>query len=293
MHPSTSHTPPNDPTDPINHDDPESQPIDPLLSFTKPARLTSVDLLRGLTVFSMILVNTSNPGSFSFLQHTAWTGMTFADTIFPTFLFIVGVSIPLALNPERHLSGLDMRSWRTKTTRRILVRGLKLWCIGFVLLNLVPYIGMRWFVSPEEAFLRIPGVLQRIAVCYVVVALVHVQVLGREDGAVEEMRGISRQIWCASMIVFPSGLLVVYLILTYTLTGCTERDSFLDPPECSAEAYLDTIVFTRSHNYNLGAFDPEGMNPVHVHETIPPHTHTHTRNYPPHFQAPSPPSLQF
>jgi predicted acyltransferase len=66
-----------------------------------PARLLSVDALRGLTVAAMVLVN--NPGTWSAvyapLRHAAWHGWTPTDMVFPFFLFVVGVSIPLALGP--------------------------------------------------------------------------------------------------------------------------------------------------------------------------------------------------
>ena len=73
-------------------------------------RLLSVDALRGLTVAAMVLVN--NPGTWSAvyapLQHAAWHGWTPTDMVFPFFLFVVGVSIPLALGPalERRADGL-------------------------------------------------------------------------------------------------------------------------------------------------------------------------------------------
>jgi predicted acyltransferase len=66
-------------------------------------RILSVDVLRGLTVAAMVLVN--NPGSWAHvyapLRHAEWHGVTPTDTIFPFFLFIVGVAIPLALGPRQ------------------------------------------------------------------------------------------------------------------------------------------------------------------------------------------------
>ena len=62
-------------------------------------RLVSLDVFRGMTLASMVLVN--NPGTWSAvyapLQHAAWHGWTPTDMVFPFFLFVVGVSIPLAL----------------------------------------------------------------------------------------------------------------------------------------------------------------------------------------------------
>lgn len=244
----------------------EPQPSDPLLAqaahYHPPARLTSVDLLRGLTIFCMILVNTSSSRSFTFLQHPAWTGMTFADVIFPTFLFISGVSIPLALDLQRFVSRMEIsrhddradthaRQWRRITTRKIIFRSVNLWLLGFILLNVVPYYAYWWAISPEAANLRVPGVLQRIAACYLVVALVHVWVFTRGG-----IRGVWK--WWGWRVLFPAVILVAWAIPTYTLTGCKERVSTFEPPECSAEAYLDTLIFEKKHLYMEKAFDPEG-----------------------------------
>jgi len=120
-------------------------------------RVISVDVLRGLTVAAMVLVN--NPGSWSAiywpLRHAEWNGFTPTDMIFPFFLFIVGVAIPLALGTrlERDAPGL---------VGRVLRRSLAIFALG-LLLHALP-----WF---HLATLRIPGVLQRIAICYLLAAL--------------------------------------------------------------------------------------------------------------------------
>src|SRR6187402_2959689 len=109
-------------------------------------RLLSLDVFRGITIAGMVLVN--NPGSWEHiywpLEHAQWHGWTPTDLVFPFFLFIVGVSIALAL------SNRDLY-WK------IVKRTLIIFVIG-VFLN-----GFPFFSLPE---LRIPGVLQRIAVCY-------------------------------------------------------------------------------------------------------------------------------
>jgi len=105
-----------------------------------------VDVLRGLTVSGMVLVN--NPGSWAHvygpLRHAEWHGFTPTDTIFPFFLFIVGVAIPLALGPRREggARGLAVR---------VLRRGAVIFALG-LLLQALP-----WF---HLATVRIPGVLQ-------------------------------------------------------------------------------------------------------------------------------------
>lgn len=120
-------------------------------------RLVSVDVLRGLTVAAMVLVN--NPGSWRYvywpLRHAEWDGFTPTDTIFPFFLFIVGVSIPLALGTRLERGGRGL-------VGRVLRRSAAIFALG-LLLHALPFFHL--------ATLRIPGVLQRIAVCYLLAAL--------------------------------------------------------------------------------------------------------------------------
>ncbi len=128
------------------------------MSESIPARLTSLDVLRGLTLIGMIVVNTaaaleSAMSTFPALLHSHWDGFTIADSVFPAFLFMVGVSIPMSL---RRQAGLALTA---RTTRRILQRGLLLILIGFVLHNL------GWFADFHR-LIRPFGVLQRIGVVY-------------------------------------------------------------------------------------------------------------------------------
>ena len=69
---------------------------------TAPVRDLSLDAFRGLTVVLMVIVNVQGSGddAFSLLNHAPWHGLTFADLVFPWFLFIVGLSAPLALAPK-------------------------------------------------------------------------------------------------------------------------------------------------------------------------------------------------
>ena len=117
-------------------------------------RIITLDVFRGLTIAAMILVN--NPGSWSHvyrpLRHAEWHGWTFADLVFPFFLFIVGVSVAVSFG-RRLEAGEDGRSLYLKIIRRALI----LFALG-LLLNGFPYYDL--------STLRIPGVLQRIAICY-------------------------------------------------------------------------------------------------------------------------------
>jgi predicted acyltransferase len=119
-------------------------------------RMISLDFFRGITIAAMILVN--NPGSWAHvyppLLHAQWHGWTPTDMIFPFFLFIVGVSITLAFSTKKE-SGLPAK----KLYGKILRRSVILFCLGLFLS------GFPFF---DFASLRIPGVLQRIALCYLV-----------------------------------------------------------------------------------------------------------------------------
>src|SRR5688500_16518352 len=117
-------------------------------------RLVSLDVFRGITIAGMILVN--NPGSWEHiygpLQHAQWHGWTPTDLVFPFFLFIVGIAIPLAFGNRLERGG-STRDLYVKIVQRTLIS----LAIG-LFLNAFPDFGL--------AELRIPGVLQRIAVCY-------------------------------------------------------------------------------------------------------------------------------
>jgi predicted acyltransferase len=126
----------------------------------RPARLLSLDVFRGATIASMILVN--NPGSwndvFPPLEHAGWNGWTFTDLVFPFFLWIVGVSTTLSF-AGRTERGENRRALLVHAARRAAI----IFAIG-LFLNGFPYFRL--------STIRIPGVLQRIAVCYLVAAAI-------------------------------------------------------------------------------------------------------------------------
>ena len=112
-------------------------------------RLVSLDVFRGLTMAAMVIVN--NPGDWGNvyppLLHAEWHGWTPTDLIFPFFLFIVGVSITLSRKSA---------SWSSILRRSAIIFALGLFLAGYPHFDL-----SRW---------RIPGVLQRIAICYLIAA---------------------------------------------------------------------------------------------------------------------------
>jgi predicted acyltransferase len=127
------------------------------------ARLDGLDVFRGATVAGMLVVNT--PGTwehvFPPLLHAEWHGWTYTDTIFPFFLFAVGVSIALSTASRR-----ERGAARAGLLRHALARAVAIFAIGFAF-NVLSYFLFH------RAHVRIPGVLQRIAVCYLAAALVY------------------------------------------------------------------------------------------------------------------------
>lgn len=119
-------------------------------------RWDALDVLRGLTILLMLMNVT--PGSwetnFGFLIHAKWEGWTLIDMVAPAFLFVIGCAMPLSF--ERRSS---KGTTRNELLRHVLTRGLLLVAIGF-LLNLYPRFDFET--------VRIPGVLQRIGLCYAI-----------------------------------------------------------------------------------------------------------------------------
>lgn len=125
---------------------------------SSPERLASLDAFRGLAIASMVLVN--NPGSWKHihppLAHAAWNGCTFTDLVFPFFLFAAGLAMTISLGRRAH-SGSN----RPALLRTLARRAAVIFLIGLAL-NLLS--------SLSFASLRVPGVLQRIALTVVLAA---------------------------------------------------------------------------------------------------------------------------
>jgi predicted acyltransferase len=190
-----------------------------------------VDALRGLTVAAMVLVN--NPGTWSAvyapLRHAAWHGWTPTDMVFPFFLFVVGVSIALALGPalERNEAGLPAR---------VLRRAAVIFALG-LLLHAVPFFPL--------ADLRIPGVLQRIAACYLLAALLVLATGGA--------RG-----WRAQGVV-AAALLVGYWLLMTRVAAPGHVAGDLSP-DGNLSGYVDRLILGPRHIWQASrVYDPEGI----------------------------------
>ena len=129
-------------------------------TITGPPRVLSVDLLRGITIAFMILVN--DPGDwdhvFAPLDHAPWNGWTLTDLVFPTFLFLVGASIIFSLD-ARAAKG----NCRKTLSGHVILRCLKILLLQYILV-FFPY--MHWHT------MRLYGVLPRIALCYLFAGLI-------------------------------------------------------------------------------------------------------------------------
>ena len=138
-----------------------------LLQDTAQQRYLSLDVLRGMTIALMIVVN--SPGAwattYASLKHAAWHGFTLTDLVFPTFLFVVGNAMSFSM---RKFAGKDDRVFLRKVFKRTL-----LIFVAGLFLNSFPFItrsaGEITLFNFSE--IRIMGVLQRIALCYFIAAL--------------------------------------------------------------------------------------------------------------------------
>ena len=191
-------------------------------------RLTSLDAFRGFTIAAMVLVN--NPGDwsslYSQLAHAKWHGWTFTDLIFPFFLFIGGVSMALSLG-RLAAAGADKPQLLLKLAKRAAL----IFLIGF-LLNLAPNFNF--------ATVRIPGVLQRIAVCTLLAAPIVVYFSWR------------------AQLVWIAGLYAAYSVLMLWVPVPGIGAGVLEPGQ-DFGAYLDRMVLDGHMWVQSKTWDPEGM----------------------------------
>ncbi|MCE7067760.1 acyltransferase family protein [Dyadobacter sp. CY326] len=241
-------------------------------------RLVSLDVLRGLTIILMTIVN--NPGDwgnvYAPLLHAEWHGCTPTDLVFPTFLFIVGVSIVLA-TPQK--------TWNVAVLQRIITRALRIFCLGlfsgfFIRIQMfglegLPLLGVRLLITAIivvalfadydknwqflvaffiflvmmilafggfEPFntVRIPGVLQRIAVVYLIASLLYL-----------------RTGWVTQAIVGVVILLVYWAVMTLIPVPGV-GDANLEKGTNLA-AWLDNLLLPGHLWATSKTWDPEGI----------------------------------
>ena len=201
-------------------------------------RLLSLDAFRGLTMAGMILVN--NPGSWSHvyapLRHAEWHGWTPTDLVFPFFLFIVGVAIKLSMDKYLRISA------RRQMLLRIIRRTVLLFALGLFLNGLFEFDVSTW---------RIPGVLQRIAVCYFFASLIYMVCSRRRNGLVVTDIKIFAVIFV--------GLLVLYFILMKFVPVPGYGPGNIDSPDGNLAAFFDRAVFGQHLWAQSKTWDPEGI----------------------------------
>lgn len=193
-----------------------------------PKRLLALDILRGITIAGMILVN--NPGSWGHvytpLEHAAFNGLTPTDLVFPFFMFIMGISTYISLRKYNF-------TYSHATLRKIVKRTVVIFCIG-LFLNLLAKSVFTHHLNFEE--LRYLGVMQRLAIGYGVTSLVAITVKHK---------------------YFPAIILVTLAVYFLLLAM---GDGF-NLSATNIVARFDVWALGTSHMYHDGgmAFDPEGL----------------------------------
>lgn len=205
---------------------------DPVAGPSTPAgRLLSLDAFRGLTIAAMLLVN--DPGSWAHvygpLRHAEWHGWTPTDLVFPFFLFIMGVAMTYSFGKRRR-DGADRGTLLRQAARRAMV----LFALG-LLIHAFP-----WY-NVDLSTLRIPGVLQRIAVAYLAAS------------AIVLYTGLRGQ------VVATAALLLGYwaLLALVPAPGGTAGDL---TPDGNLGAWVDRTVLGTEHLWSQSrTWDPEGI----------------------------------
>ena len=248
-------------------------------------RLLSLDVFRGITIAGMVLVN--NPGTWSAvypaLKHAEWHGWTPTDFVFPFFVFIVGVAIPLALGRRVEQGAMTRDVYLKIIKRSAIIFGLGLVQMGFpffdvaktdlplwvnigsvvlliaacvlfamdrfkesviVFLAMTVFLAAVYFVDqgfPYERFakLRIPGVLQRLALCYLFASLIFLHTKWRLQALITAM------------------LLFGYWMLMYLFGAGGHGDYSL---EGNFAGLTDRYFLGENHIWKASKFyDPEGI----------------------------------
>jgi len=210
--------------------------LQPLVMATTSQRFTALDVFRGMTVCLMIIVNTAGNGAttYSPLLHAKWHGFTPTDLVFPSFLFAVGNAMSFV-----------MPKWENLPQRKVLWKILKRTAIIFLLGYLMywfPFV--KWdktnqliFAPFEET--RVFGVLQRIALCYGIAALMIYYLKPK------------------TALIISIGLLFLYWGLLYAFGDSTDPLSMQE----NWGSVIDRWLLNEKHLYHGEgvAFDPEGF----------------------------------
>jgi predicted acyltransferase len=191
-------------------------------------RLLSLDVFRGVTLASMVLVN--DPGSwehiYSPLEHAAWNGWTFTDTVFPFFVWISGVALTLSFAKR-----IERGDSRRTLFLHVLRRSLLIFAIG-LFLNGFPYFHLDR--------IRYLGVLQRIAICYLISASLFLVLI---------VRGI-----IAATVTLLAGYWLLMMLVPTPGCGAGHLDK-----DCNFAKYVDGLFLTGHMWSQTKTWDPEGL----------------------------------
>lgn len=190
-------------------------------------RLVSLDAFRGATIALMVLVNDPGDGRHSYgpLKHSEWNGWTITDVVFPSFLWIVGVAITLSLG-KRLAEGVPKAKLLLQAARRALV----IYVLGLIV----------YFWPPDLSTQRLLGVLQRIAICYLIAAAIYLYC---------RLRG---------QLMWLIGLLLAYWMLM-TLVPVPGFGAGRLDVEGNLAHYVDRIVLGAHNYHSTRTWDPEGI----------------------------------
>ena len=200
---------------------------------TKTNRLVALDLLRGLTLAFMIMVNDNGDGKHAYwaMKHADWNGFTPTDLVFPTFLFLVGITTVMS-TAARLAKGATKQSLFLHT----LWRAVMLFLLG-LLVNSFPHF------NPHT--LRFYGVLPRIAICYLVIATLYL---------------ISAD-WRNKAVIAVAALVAYWALMRFVSVpgyGIPTHDIPLLDRDANLAAWIDRAIFPASHLYERTR-DPEGL----------------------------------
>ncbi len=202
-------------------------------TITKPSqRLVFLDVVRGLTVAFMILVNNNGSEQLAYwpLKHSAWNGFTPTDLVFPTFLFLVGIAIVFST---------ASRIARGETKKVLVMHAFRRAVLIFIISLIV-----HGFPDYPVATMRVYGVLQRIAICYLLATLLYLW----------DRRVVTLLI---ASVVCLLGYWVLIRWVPVPGFGMPGRDiPFLDR-YMNLDAFIDRKLFPA--RLDEGVFDPEGL----------------------------------
>ncbi|CAN9510449.1 unnamed protein product [Ophioblennius macclurei] len=238
-------------------------------------RLRSLDTFRGMSLVIMVFVNYGG-GRYWFFRHESWNGLTVADLVFPWFVFIMGTSIALSINSMLR-AGLSRRSLLGK----VVWRSVQLFIIGLFIINPNYCQGALSWDN-----LRIPGVLQRLAWSYLVVASLDLLVARGHLDIYAVTVTDTRWSQCLDILLYwPAWLCVillevVWLCLTFLLPVPDCPTGYLGPggigdmglyANCTggAAGFIDRWLLGENHIYQTPSsrviyhshvpYDPEGV----------------------------------